>query len=362
MTNLYQANREWASRPADERFTSLTALAAFKRGVRDGSSATTAVSRRLQLVPSDDHAGLTVQYDGGEMIEPTNWAFGQLTQRVGAPAKYLRELPSELVADCINYGLLTRDVEDLGLLSDAHTLKAVTGPNYGRVWDAELADALVARFGDGRTGQWRVPGEFGRQVTVTKENTTLYAGDRDMFVFLADEQNRVSVPHRRENRLVGSTGEMSRGFFCWNSEVGSKSLGAAFFLFDYVCCNRIVWGVEGFTEVRIRHTQGAPDRWLDEVQPVLVEYAESAAAPIQQTIEAARSKRLEDRVDAFLSTRFSRGVVAKINAAHLADEDRPIETLWDAVVGTTAYARQIPHQDARVAVERVAGDMLKLAA
>jgi len=43
----------------------------------------------------------------------------------------------------------------------------------------------------------RVPGEFGRRVTVTKENTTLYASDRDMFVFLADEENRMSRAARR---------------------------------------------------------------------------------------------------------------------------------------------------------------------
>jgi hypothetical protein len=34
-----------------------------------------------------------------------------------------------------------------------------------------------------------VPGEFGQRVAVTKQNTTLYASDRDMFVFLADEED-----------------------------------------------------------------------------------------------------------------------------------------------------------------------------
>ena len=43
-----------------------------------------------------------------------------------------------------------------------------------------------------------MPGEFGSRVTVTKDNTTLYASDRDMFVFLADEENRIELPNRRE--------------------------------------------------------------------------------------------------------------------------------------------------------------------
>src|SRR4029077_3736004 len=115
------------------------------------------------------------------------------------------------------------------------------------------------------------PVEFGNRIPVTKENTPLFASDRDMFVFLADEDRRIEVPDRRN----GSGGSMARGvfvldseggdktpglgFFVWNSEVGDKTLGLGFFLFDYVCCNRIVWGADQYTEVRIRHTKGAPD-------------------------------------------------------------------------------------------------------
>jgi hypothetical protein len=32
--------------------------------------------------------------------------------------------------------------------------------------------------------------------------------------------------------------------------------------------------------------------------------------------------------------------------------------LWDATTAATAYARTIPHQDARVALERQAGELL----
>ena len=76
-----------------------------------------------------------------------------------------------------------------------------------------------------------MPGEFGNKVTVTTANTTLFASDRDMFVFLADEDNRIEIPNRR----AGKFGSFARGFFVWNSEVGKTTLGAGFFLFDYVC-------------------------------------------------------------------------------------------------------------------------------
>lgn len=48
--------------------------------------------------------------------------------------------------------------------------------------------------------------------------------------------------------------------------------------------------------------------------------------------------------------------------AHEAEEQRPIETLWDVTVGATAYAKSIPYQDERVAVERKAGAIMDLAA
>jgi hypothetical protein len=162
-------------------------------------------------------------------------------------------LPAEVIADALNFNLrFTRDVEDVGVLATlgdedngygvraGSELRAATGPAYGRIWDTDIVDALFERFGDGVSGHWRVPGEFGNRITVTKQNTTLFASDRDTFVFLADEDRRIEVPDRRN----GSGGSMARGFFVWSSEVGDKTLGLGFFLFDYVCQNRIVWGAD----------------------------------------------------------------------------------------------------------------------
>jgi hypothetical protein len=47
---------------------------------------------------------------------------------------------------------------------------------------------------------------------------------------------------------------------------------------------------------------------------------------------------------------------------HQNEEHRPIETLWDATVAVTAYARPLAHQDRRVEFEREAGELLQLAA
>ena len=350
------------SRPADERFTSLPAMDEHFSRLLTVSKATVVASRRLEARPVDGPGnGIAIVGPGGNPSTPTHWAFGQIAQRAGAPAGYLRGLPAPLAADCLNFGLKCREIEDLGVLlqksDSAVSLAAVTGPNYGRIWNRDVVRALITRFGDGVTGSWKVPGEFGQDVSVTKKNTTLFASDRDMFVFLADEQHRIELPNRRAGRM----GTFARGFFVKNSEVGATTLDITGFLFDYTCCNRIVWGVEDMKTIKIRHTAKAPDRFVEEIIPALRAYSDGSARPVLDAIEAARQRKItgglanEDAVRDFLSRRFTRSQATAIEAAHLADEGRPIETMWDAVVGATAYARQIEWQDERVEIEAKAG-------
>jgi hypothetical protein len=369
---LYNANRQWSSRPADERFRSLHELAAFCSYEKTNSARRVMPNRGLTVVPSTtDPRDIAVSGPNGHPAQFTHWAFGQLCSLAGVPASYIRDsgMPGALAADCINWGLHhARDVESVSVLlrkrrDDAGNatvhLGAVNGPDYGVVWNADIADTLVREFGDGVTGAWRVPGEFGRKLdAVTKDNTTLYASDRDCWVFLADEERRVDVPNRRN----GATGSLARGFYISNSEVGAQRLVLGMFLFDYVCCNRIIWGAEQHTEIKIRHTSGAPHRWLEEIKPVLREYAASSPVGVADTIANAQHKKIAGDVETFLATRFGKGIARRIQAAHMIDEARPVETVWDAVTGATAYARQLEHVDARVKIEREAGKLLQLVA
>lgn len=274
-----------------------------------------------------------------------------------------------MAADCVNYGLqFIRDPEDVGLLLQRNgdsVLRAATGPAYGRIWDADILRALTDTYGDGVSGRFRVPGEFGRAVPVTSDNTTLYAGDRDMFVFLADETNRIEVPGRRD----GKAGALARGFFVWNSEVGARTFGISTFWFDYVCQNRIVWGAENQQSITIRHTASAPDKWLEQLQPALQAYAEASTAGVSDLVAAARAKRImtveggdnSSAVMAFLAKRFSGAQARAVMDTHMLEEGRPIETLWDAATGITAFAKGIPFQAERVEMEREGGRVLAMA-
>ena len=364
MATLVEASRQWATRPAEERFLSLPDMLRALEDLRAYSHATVVSSRRLEAVPTDDNAGLYLSGPGVDYAAPTNWAFSQLAQLSGAPAAYLRTLPSPLAADCLNYGLkIVRDATDTGMLlttrpnAKSVEVRAATGPRYGRIWNVDVVQALSDRFGDGVTGTFRVPGIFGQQLDqVTVDNTTLFAGDRDMFVFLADETNRIEVPGRRD----GKTGSMARGFFVTNSETGAGALKVKTFLFDYVCANRIVWGASGVDSISIRHTASAPDRFLEEVTPALLAYANSSESSVRHALQVAQESKIAN-VHKFLAGRFGTRIAERIAVVHQNEEGRPIESVFDAVTGATAYARSIPWQSERVAFETIAGEMLPAA-
>lgn len=360
---LMQANREWASRPADERFVSLLDMQAKAHAIKDSGREREVSSRSLRFVPdaAEPMRGLRIEGPNGGALGLTNWAFGQVARAVGAYPSYLSRLPAPLVADAMNYHLQV-DTDPTPLLAyygaDDRVMRAATGPKYGRIYNADIVDSLVSRFGDGFSGDWRVPGTWGKALTeVTKENTTLFMSDRDMFCFLADEKNKLELPNRRN----GKAGALSRGIFFRNSEVGNSSVQVTMFLFDFVCGNRIVWGATDVEEIRIRHSVTAPDRWLDESLPVIKAYAESAASPIEAKLIAAQNAKLE-KADEWLANRFGKKAAATFAAAHMADESRPIESLWDVATAITAAARDIEWQDARVDMEREAGKVLDLVA
>jgi hypothetical protein len=356
----FSANEQWRTRPSDERYTSLTDLAAATQHVMDHSAARVVASKGLSADILDGK--LVIRGPNGSTAIPTHWAFGQWASRAGAPAGYLRDLPNELAADCLNYGMhVARPVEDVGVLlyknSGPAELHAVTGPNYGRIWNARVCSALVEAFGDGRTGAFRIPGEFGKQVEITKANTTLYASDRDVWVFLADEDKSTEVPNRRD----GKAGRISTGIVIGNSDVGSGKMWVAGFGFDYVCCNRIIWGMRDLEEFSIRHTASAPHRFMSEVVPMLKEFARSNVTLGQAKIVAAQQAKIADIDKFFAGRKFTRSQVGGIKAAYKTDESRELVddcSVWDAVVAATSYARGLQYQDARVSIEREAGKML----
>jgi hypothetical protein len=294
-----RVSSEWFSRPDDERYLSLTALHDAVRARADRATARTVESRALRVEASRDNAErLTLTVPGQDApIAPTNWSFGQMCSLVGAPASYLRQLPAPLAGINLQHGLLSHRAELVKTLEadDGRVeLRAVTGPDYGRIWDHELVSAVMRIAGDGvGDTRWKVPGLLDWRsmthnpfVEVTKDTTTLYASDRDVFLFLVDDTHPIEA-----GRLPNGDPDLYfRGFYCWNSEVGSKTLGIASFFLRAVCMNRNIWGAEGFQEISIRHSKFAAHRFAHQAAPALARFADSSPAAFVSGVRAAREQ------------------------------------------------------------------------
>ncbi len=370
-----RVSSEWFSRPDDERFLSLSELASAVRGRSERSRTRVVETAQIHVEANrNDPERLALILPGTEApVTPTHWSFGQLASQVGAPAAYLRQLPAPLAAINLQYGLTSHRAEQIKTLETDNgriELRAVTGPDYGRIYDHELVEAVqrIAGNGTGDT-RWKVPGVldwstgiYNPRVDITRDTTTLYASDRDVFLFLVDDLNPIEA-----GRLAdGSPDLYFRGFYCWNSEVGAKTLGMASFYLRAVCQNRNLWGVEDFEEISIRHSKYAASRFAHEAEPALLNFANSSPLPFVNGIRAARERIVartdEDRTDFLRKRGFSKSETGKIIETVLAEEGRPPESIFDFVQGITAVARDKPHQDARLDMEAKAKKLLDRAA
>ncbi|MGG7539678.1 DUF932 domain-containing protein [Rhizobium sp. Nf11,1] len=369
-----RVSSEWFSRPDDERYLSLSELhhAVKSRAERARVRTVETSAIRVEATRSNAERLELVVPGGRQPIAPTHWSYGQLCSLVGAPASYMRQLPAPLAAINLQHGLLdgrTELVKTLEMDDGRTELRAVTGPDYGRIWDHALVSAIMNIAGNG-TGDtlWKIPGVLDWSsmthnpfVDITKDTTTLYASDRDVFVFLVDDTHPIEA-----GRLPNGEPDLYfRGFYAWNSEVGSKTLGIASFYLRAVCANRNLWGTENFQEITIRHSKFAAQRFAHEAAPALTNFANSSPAAFVAGIRAARERVVarndEDRTDFLRKRGFSKAESGKIIETVLCEEGRPPESIFDFVQGITALARGKAHQDTRLELEGKAKKLLEQA-
>lgn len=363
---LMKANQQWSSRPDDERFLDLDSLHAAVLDRANRSEVEVVLNRDLQ-VSGERNGGdlLSVNVGrtayGGESMEvnPTHWSFGQLASRARVPAKWARESTHpQIAALALNYGLQTQSPKEDSMMmfvteEDGIQMRCMTSTGYGRIYDHRVVEAIQNVNADGR---WQVPAAT-YQAANPKRATTLYASDRDVFAFMVDPNRPIKV-----RRPDGSIVELFRGFMVWNSEVGSATFGLTTFLYNFVCDNRIIWGAEDVRELRIRHTLGAPDRFLREGQPLLAKYAEASAARTLEVAESAMRTEVgktDDEVTDWLRKNSFNLKEAQRVVEKAKEEEGQARTVWDLVQGGTALARGVAQTDSRIEMERKASKLLR---
>jgi len=356
-TVLTEASTQWRNRPDDERFLSLADLKQAVEQRKRESWTTQQSAASCRVVPESDGLKLQVWNNSkGEsnLLDFSNYSFGQFAGLAKSPAGYLRTLPAELAAINLQWCLENRAAREnaliLGQTNGHNELRAVTSTSYGRIWDLDVVNAVERVNGDGR---WQIPAA-SYATSNPRRATTLYASDRDVFIFLVDPNTQVEVAGRR----------YFRGFFTWNSEVGAATFGLTTFLYDHVCDNRIIWGATEVKELKIRHTGGAPERFAYEGARYLKRYAEESTYNTVETIKKAAAYELphakSDSVERWLKDRGFTSSVAQSAVAAADQEEGGARSLLDIINGITAYARGLKHTDARVDLETKAGKLLDI--
>lgn len=352
--NDMSLNAQWRNRPADQRFLSVEELHASVKARRAQSTTALRAPRDLRVIPRQE-GGLQVRTSvlGGEKVLDVNhWSFGQLAGLASAPAGYLRRIDPQLAAINVQWGLEHNPQRDEALLylnDETNVLQASTSPTYGRIYDVDVVEAVQQVNHDGR---WVIPSAT-YQARDPRKASTLYASDRDVWMFLCDPKNPIDVD--------GDV--LFRGFMVWNSEVGSTTFGIKTFLYRRVCDNRIIWGMQGAKELTIRHTGGAPDRFRNEGEAMLLEYANSSAHELEVAIGKAKDLDLAKNDNDMQEWLQNRGfapstAIAAVETANA--EEGKARSLWDIVQGLTAHARKMTHTDERVELETKAGRLLNM--
>lgn len=278
-------------------------------------------------------------------IEMTHWSFGQLCGLAKAPVAFMRELPAMLVANNIEYCMnVLRKVEDVKVYRDDNELRAITGPGYGRIDDAEVVSSIQTILDDGR---WQA----------ADKHMGLRATDRSLQMFLIDKANPVVVGKAPN----GNDDVMYRGLRISNSEVGYSSLAVDGFFFRSYCLNGMIFGMKDNARFTIRHSSMAPQRWAREIQPAIEQYAATDGMKLVEAVNAAKEAVVAKDDDAavkFLNNMsFSLSTSRKIIELVQAEEGTHARSAWSMVQGITAHARSITGTEERADMERAAGNV-----
>ena len=353
---LFHLHNQWATRPADERFTTLQQVLDITKKY--------AASAREKDVPWKD---LRVVADGSDMhllgskgipAVITHHAFGQLAARIGAPASYLRDLPGTLAAQNINYGLKNRvdndgpnDASLLVHVNDGYVLRALTTTKYARLWNYEIVERLLG-FAD-RNGLVPVQPTFTWDGSENvSEETGLYASDHDMVLGLMSK-----------DRVINDGGSpLYRVVIVGNSEVGDGSFWTMRCLVRDICGNLILWGAEEVMELRFRHVGDVAEKW-NEVKVELATYLDAGTEEEDKLIRIAKQTVIagtrEDVLDTLFGNRRVGMSMKAIKASYDSvneEQDGSANTVWGFVQGITRYSQEVAgeHADKRLELDKAA--------
>jgi hypothetical protein len=274
--------------------------------------------------------------------------------------RYLEALPATLAAQNINHGLEGLSGTDnsrkanllFGIGHGSLTLRSLMSDAYSRFWNQEVVERLLGLQDMG----WEPAMPTIRKTT--NDQPALFAGDRDMFAFLCNNNARIGEP--------GNPDGLKRGVIVENSEVGGSALKLSRFLFRDVCGNFIVWGASQLIQLNLRHVGNSRKRF-GFYEAEIKRYSESSATEEELKIASAKRKMIAANKDELLAKLFgikslnlSRKTLEAGFGAVEPDQDGDPKSPWGIVQGLTRYSQTIPYADKRNEIDLAAGKILTI--
>ncbi len=351
------AHREWATRPPDERFASISALYDAARARRARIEERVAETSQIRTHAETDEA-LVLRDPSGQTAPLTHWSFEQLAAIAGAPPKYLRTLPAPIASSAINVGLERQGRERHQVFADLAapwTVHAITSLRYARVHHDELAARVLDLMADHPS--WKLPlgykdGVCGAELVPSGA----YLGDRDLFLLLVDEERGLEDP------TDPSQAGLFRGFILRNSDVGAAALTLDVFLYRMICGNHVLWGFQHVGGFRRRHLgTSIHTAWTESLGSVRAAL-DATVTDDRALILRASTQELGATREAVLeavTTRLELSRKQTAEAYALAEQFEPNpRSVWGYVQGLTRLSQCTSWQDQRFALDRAASRLL----
>lgn len=382
-TNLIRAAHQWMSRPADQRFWTLSELLTRTKQYAEESKVKTLSLSNCTIQAEEDGDLSLIGPERKGKAQFQHYSFGQFANLCEAPASYLRSLPAPLAAQCLNNGLAKIEGNSSVLFHQNGGLhvRCITSDRYQRIWNYEIAELAMYLERDG----WKTPparpcglpgvptrlatdadvlhksahASLGIRVGDPISPAGLYASDHDCFIFQVNEDKAID----------GGDGEqLYRGVFWSNSEVGQAKFKATMFLYETICGNHICWSSKVLGEISIRHTGQARQMFSAVMREIEVR-SNRAASEDTNRILAAKQKVLGATKEEVITYVYNRKLGLSqtecenayvLAERHEQEHGRNPRSAWGFASGLTRLSQQ-NYADKRDAMDRAAGKLLDVA-
>ena len=341
MANLTRASQELFRRTPDECFPSMAALAEFCQWQkRDAAELWQAPSKLGTQAVDGDRLMLTL--DGGPAFQMNDWSFSQLC-RLGGVSKETVNRLTPATAERVFRETLPRGNKPLQFFMHGGHVRSIHPPSYTRLYNSDLL-ALVREFAV----------DFEPPQKGVNDATGLYAGEQDMFCFLIDPAGWTEIGGEA----------FAPGFFVWNSEVGSRTVGIETFWFQAVCQNHIVWDAVEVVQFSRKHTTNVHES-LAEIRrtiETLVARRDARRDGFAKVIQRAMETRLGDDAEEVRKVLAQQGITRTLvkKAMEVAQQNGAF-TIFSLVDALTRIGGTLLYAGERMELDQKAAQLLALA-